>query len=682
MVTSAYPKSVAGAHTALAMLQQAHDPVLDSVRVESPLPGGIADVVRFLLTTVPAWVQKLGVVIAFIVAVAVVWFLFKHRQAIFDWFFARSTPAMFGLAAVTLAIFTTVAWAGASVWNYTQHENDFCSGCHVMNVAYGKMAYGKSKHAKLSCHDCHQQSIYASAHQLYLWIAERPDKIEKHANVPNAVCEKCHVTQDTAGWQRIASTAGHRVHLESDSSSLKDLKCVKCHGTDLHRFEPVKQTCGQNGCHDQTKTNIQLAKMSGQTVRHCTVCHQFTAAVPALATRDSARGTLVPGSSQCLGCHQMKKVLADFDEARDPHGGKCGTCHNPHTQKTPEAAARTCESSGCHSDTRKEPFHSGAAHRRVASQCLTCHVPHSAKVDASNCAGCHESVRARGKFKPPLPFDTTAALRRSDNSSTPHRISGTFSPHPSGTTRLALASIDNSAPRTHRDALLAFAAPVPEISYLGVGPPPAPPAAPDSFPHSRHEKIACLVCHQTGSGHGILTFERPRGCAICHHQAPAQARCTRCHSDREYGTPKQLTATVTVPGHEPKPRPVEFLHTIHAKKVCVDCHSTPVTLLPPASKATCRDCHEDHHAAGRNCSSCHSITQPKAAHKNVEASHQRCDACHTATTVARLTPTRSFCSTCHTEKATSHNPQKECTVCHFLADPATYKPKLMTRALQ
>ena len=619
---NAYLQS-ASAPCALAALQLAHDPALDSVRVESPLPGGVADVVRFLLTTVPQWLQIAGVVIAFIVALAIIWFLFKHRTAIIDWFFARSVPAMFGIAAVTLAIFTTVAWAGAATWNYTQHSNDFCSGCHVMNVAYGKMAYGKSKHSKLSCHDCHQQPISASIHQLYLWVAERPDKIEKHAKVPNAVCEKCHVTQDTAGWQRIASTAGHRVHLESDSSTLKNLQCVKCHGTDLHRFEPVKQTCGQSGCHDQTKTSIKLAKMSGQTVRHCTVCHQFTAAVPALATRDSARGTLVPGSSQCLGCHQMKEVLADFDPARDPHGGKCGTCHNPHTQKTPEAAAKSCESSGCHSDTKKEPFHSGAAHRRVASQCLTCHTPHSAKVDASNCEGCHQSVRARGKFKPPLPFDTAAALRRSDNSPTPHRV-GAFNTTESTGRRLAFASVSSAFSNSKRDALLAFAAPVPEVSYLGVGPPPAPPAAPDSFPHSRHEKIACLVCHQTGSGHGILTFERPRGCAICHHQAPARARCTSCHTTSEYTAPRQLTATVTVPGHEPKPRPVEFLHTIHAKKVCVDCHSTPVTLSPPPGKASCRDCHDDHHAAGRSCSTCHASRRGAAASSHAPWSSRAC----------------------------------------------------------
>jgi hypothetical protein len=133
---------------------------------------------------------------------------------------------------------------------------------------------------------------------------------------------------------------------------------------------------------------------------------------------------------------------------------------------------------------------------------------------------------------------------------------------------------------------------------------------------------------------------------------------------------------VTVPNNPPRPRPVEFLHSVHAKKQCLECHTTPVTLAPTAAKASCRDCHEDHHAAGRSCSSCHRLADPKAAHKTLEAAHQRCDACHTNTTVARLTPTRSFCSTCHTAKATGHYDTKECSTCHFLADPASLRPNL------
>ena len=43
----------------------------------------------------------------------------------------------------------------------------------------------------------------------------------------------------------------------------------------------------------------------------------------------------------------------------------------------------------------KVDFHLGKAHRKVATRCETCHVVHAARVDASDCVGCHESVRAR-----------------------------------------------------------------------------------------------------------------------------------------------------------------------------------------------------------------------------------------------------------------------------------------------
>ena len=204
------------------------------------------------------------------------------------------------------------------------------------------------------------------------------------------------------------------------------------------------------------------------------------------------------------------------------------------------------------------------------------------------------------------------------------------------------------------------------------------PATTDSFPHARHAKLACLACHATGAGHGRLTFEPPRGCASCHHRAPAVARCASCHRTAKYAAPKRATVTVTVPGRRPNPRPVDFLHAQHRTRTCVECHTTPVTLALSPAKAQCKACHSEHHAVGRNCSSCHRIAEPKVEHRTLEAAHQRCDACHTATTIAGLTPTRSFCSTCHAAKTRDHYNQQECSVCHFLADPGVYRSSLIT----
>ena len=68
-------------------------------------------------------------------------------------------------------------------------------------------------------------------------------------------------------WQRISATAGHRLHLESDSASLRDIQCVTCHGLTVHQFVPADSTCGQSSCHQQTE--IRLAGMRNQTALHC-----------------------------------------------------------------------------------------------------------------------------------------------------------------------------------------------------------------------------------------------------------------------------------------------------------------------------------------------------------------------------------------------------------------------------
>ncbi len=570
------------------------------------------------------------------------------------WVQSRSQPIRFALVATAVLIVGGAATGGAVTWNYMQHDNAFCTGCHIMNPAFQRFQAGDNKHGDLSCHDCHTQSLYASTRQLVLWSAERPKEIGEHAKVQNSVCGKCHVTKDTAKWQRIAGTAGHRVHLESDSTPLKGVLCVTCHGVEIHRFLPVSQTCGQSGCHKPKDTDIVLGKMAGQTSLHCAGCHGFTADVPSLATRDSARNALVPGAPQCLGCHVMKERLGTFDIAKDPHGGKCGTCHNAHTQKTPAEAKTSCANIGCHSNYKDEPFHSGPAHAKRSADCLTCHVPHQARVDASNCQGCHEAVRKRSALAPPLRFDTTKALRRGDTVSEPEP-----SPPDDG----------GSAPSDESEGAIA-----PPISFA------APPQLrADSFPHPRHTSMACITCHTNERGGRGLTFERPRGCLICHHQAPRQATCSSCHQTSEYSRAFTANVSVAVAGHAARIRPAPFLHSAHTSRACVECHTTPVSLEPADAVTRCASCHDSHHDTGRECVSCHTMSNPAASHQPIDVAHQRCDACHAVTTVARLTPTRSFCATCHTGRSTAHYEPRECTTCHFLTDPATYKAKIVTR---
>ncbi|MBI1967753.1 MAG: hypothetical protein HYS40_07170, partial [Gemmatimonadetes bacterium] len=423
--------SGAGSFSGPDTLRAAGDTVSAPV-VESPLPGGAADVVRFFLQTVPQWAQIAGAVVGVGVAITVVVLLWRRRAGIREWFRTRGRRLKLALAGSAAVVVLGAAALGGASWNYMQHDNGFCTGCHVMGPAYQRFV--ESEHDTLSCHDCHRQSIFASVRQLYFWVAERPAEIGPHSPVSTAVCSQCHVTGQPQMWQRIAETAGHRTHLESDSSALKNVQCVTCHGLEVHRFVPVDSTCGQANCH--VNQAIGMGKMAQQTSLHCVTCHQFTAEVPKLATRDSASGTLVPGTTQCFSCHEMKQVLVEFDPARDPHAGTCGMCHNPHRQQSVAEAKQSCATAGCHADWRNIPFHSGLRHRNVGRECTLCHQQHAARVDPSDCAGCHQAVRerARGRVKPPLPFDTTRAIgevsRAPDAEPARPKGKGDAPPHP------------------------------------------------------------------------------------------------------------------------------------------------------------------------------------------------------------------------------------------------------------
>ncbi len=623
----------------------------DTVVVRSPLPRGAASVTRFLLEEVPQWIQLAGILLAPAVALALVLLAFKKREALKLWLRTRSRKAKLAMAAAAGVVLLSLGGLGGASWNYMQHDNDFCTGCHVMTTAY--VRFTESEHNELSCHDCHRQSLFASVRQLYLWVAERPERIGPHAPVPSEVCASCHITGGGAEiWQRIAATAGHRTHLESDSTALADIMCVTCHGRELHRFLPVDQTCAQANCHSDI--TIQMATMAGQTALHCVTCHQFTAEVSPLVTWDSAAATLVPGMPQCFSCHEMQRVLAEFDPAYDPHDGQCGLCHNPHRDRTPREALQSCASSQCHADWRVHPFHVGRTHGEAGPKCNWCHEPHRARVDASDCVGCHEAVSRREDVPAPvrrrlqraIPFDTSALLP----------AAGGFFIPPS-LLRHRAAALDS------------------DIELWSASIDRFPEFAQDTFSHRTHSELSCLSCHETRTGHGRLTFAPPRGCQACHHREPARADCLQCH-DEELNLPLTPVARFTVADRQERSRRVKFEHDIHSEVRCVDCHTQPISLQPAAEVENCTSCHDDHHSPARACATCHGAAEVTVDHSPPAEAHVQCDACHRDRTVTRLFPDRAFCITCHGSQAAGHHEERECTVCHLQADPAEFKPRL------
>jgi hypothetical protein len=626
---------------------------IDSVRVRSPLPDPLIPIVQWIFQK-PGWVMAGGIVVAALIAAALVVFLWRRRRALGTWLTTRDRGVKLAMLGALGAVLALVLGTGVKAYDYMMHDNDFCSGCHIF-VPSGQVFVRpdtgtyllvnklEGKHDTLSCHSCHPFDLKTQSKELFYWIIERPDRIPAHAKVPRHVCEGCHVQGEAKQtWARIASTAGHRTHLESDSSALKDVACLTCHARTAHRFQPADTTCAQKGCHLTNTVRIKLGRMAArfdpsnpkplpnEEKLYCNSCHRFTAEAQFVA-RDSASGLLRPGSRQCFGCHEMRALLATFQPSRDPHSGSCGMCHNPHSDVKPKDALKSCADARCHADWRDVPFHVGAAHRKVAERCETCHVPHAARVDASDCTGCHESVRKTERnLRPPMPFDTTKALKQS------------------------IRLIEPGRSRGQGDA-------------------PAPIPA-DTFSHQRHRRLACITCHSTSSRKSDLTFVPPRGCEICHHQRPATSDCTSCHQS-DLSEPRAVTVVVSVPRQTSQARAVAFAHDTHADVACVRCHTIQVSMEVEPSVASCAACHDDHHAAGRDCASCHRTARIMDVHAPPIDAHRACDRCHTERTVAALMPTRSFCLACHASE-TDHHSEKECTVCHLQASPESYRAML------
>jgi hypothetical protein len=585
-----------------------------------------------MFLSAPSWVPKVFTPLAGLAAAAVAWWIWRRRGQIVAWLRSRSRGWKLGLAGLALAGTFGFAAFSASAWHYTQHNNDFCVGCHVMGSAWTKFQH--SEHRTLQCHDCHQQSMFASMKQLYLWVAERPDEIPPHAKVPTRICQECHNQRvaDSA-WKRIIATAGHSVHLRNDTAALRNVQCVTCHGAEIHHFAPVDKTCGQSGCHQNLP--VKLGKMAGQSSLHCTGCHAFTAAVAENISPDSASTRLVPTGSECLSCHAMKQrvsaELAMLDPAKEPHNAVCGACHNPHTQRAPKDAFATCATANCHvrADTLT-PFHRGLP-KRVLANCATCHAAHEWKVKSTDCTACHRD------------------LERPRRVDAPHRIVTSSD-----------AQYDEDAAR----------GPYSEEEELA---PQLPPRAPQVIPpdtsrfsHERHAKVACSSCHSAKRSHGEVTLKRPEGCLACHHGTEQKAECTTCHArDRlpAHTLSTSLRMSVRASAAE---RALPFRHQDHARTSCQTCHTASLTL---AAARDCASCHREHHTATVTCASCHSasVEAMRAAHPR-DATHSGCGGagCHVDAAITSLAPTRTLCLGCHIAQA-AHKPGGDCVTCHFVA---------------
>ena len=627
VVASAASLVVPWAHALAQATPRVHDSTsADSIRFDkAPLPGGAAAISRFLFSEVPQWIQIGGVIVGAIVAIVVATVIWRRRRDLITWLVTRSRGAKIALGASTVLTLGIAGGAGAWSWNFMMHDNDFCSSCHVMKGAFNR--FRVSEHDKLECHACHQQSIFASSKELYYWVLDRPEKIPKHAPVPNRVCGECHEQQQAdSTWKRIIATAGHSVHFKSDSAALKNLMCVDCHAKDVHAFKATDLSCKSSGCHEQTK--VRLGAMADQSGLHCVTCHDFGRSVSEVVPIDSGRKALVPARQECFSCHEMRAKLAERGLDKDPHQATCGTCHNPHDQTKAGKAFESCATAGCHSspDTLTA-FHRGLGQHRL-DQCGACHKPHSWKVESTRCQDCHRDIYRRG----PIP------LKRADTDASAPPAPAPDDPPFSG---------------GHRG---------PSVGWRGERAVPlatnAVRATSDTvFDHARHQKVACTSCHSTARAHGTVSIKAPADCSSCHHARDARAgTCVTCHTREELPAKISVSTAVRVTGKPALTRSLDFEHARHTQLDCAKCHASDA---PERVTTTCAECHTDHHRPTATCASCHQ----EARTTHTRATHVSCGSCHAGAGTATLPPTRAVCLACHAAQR-DHKPNGDCAACH------------------
>ena len=514
-------------------------------------------------------------------------------------------------------------------YDYVQHDNQFCLECHLMRDPFE--AFAQSAHRGLGCKACHRPNIVERSQMGLAQVIENPDSIRVHAHVPNAVCAECHMEGDPEEWLRVANTAGHRIHLESDDPALEGLNCVECHSSGVHQFTPTDLTCGQAGCHENTE--IRLGRMADLTI-HCATCHDF--ATPAEGDRGSTEVTtaLRPQASECLSCHQMRSMLADMP-ADEPHGGECGACHNPHEQVTPREAVQSCATGGCHaSPDTLTPYHRGLD-PGVLEDCTACHEAHQFRIHPqTDCLTCHRDI-----------FDDGPAPRViSGGPATPERAPGPV--------RLASAG---------------------SLEWLALAAHPGDARSPQDtarFRHAQHRDVECTACHSMDRTHGGLTVTSIADCRTCHHTTSVAQPCAGCHTAAEVrGLSFRVQRTLDIRiGRLNRPsRDLPFDHRTHGGEECTECHTEGLSLS--AAAVSCSGCHEQHHEPERSCMSCHA--EPRDGAHDAEA-HLGCagSGCHaTATASVRSVPrTRPFCLACH-QDMTDHRPGRNCEACHSLPSP-------------
>lgn len=263
------------------------------------------------------------------------------------------------VAVIAVAFLVLGVYGATRAYNYTQNDTQFCRSCHIMEKAWDR--WQSSEHQSITCHSCHEQSPLESTQLLVTFALQQPERVSKHAYVPDEACDRCHENGNPK-YKQVAAEAGHRVHAEE-----QNIACVKCHGVTIHRFQPPKQICGV--CHEGNPV-----KVTPMASIHCLECHNYV-----------GEGSLLPTRKDCLECHQTMPQSKVNWPSQAPMQFQCKDCHKPHVQEAPVVQCLSC-----HPGVPSAGKHTVKAHASVS--CQTCHKPHEWTVTKrETCLSCHSA---------------------------------------------------------------------------------------------------------------------------------------------------------------------------------------------------------------------------------------------------------------------------------------------------
>jgi hypothetical protein len=504
---------------------------------------------------------------------------------------------------------------GASLHDRPRREES-CGSCHAA------VPMRSEPRDEASCVRCHEFSADPARAEASTRLgvrggAPRVDASRVHGGVD---CRQCHnphrATDDPAAPSAANCTTCHRGAIAAQVAAGPEghRTCLGCHAVHADRRAGTPQC-------DRCHLAPQRAGPSAPTAPGLA-----TTALRTWLTRPDARPPAVPDAA-------WQTAAATPANPSFTHGGRCASCHRPHTW-----VAQPTDCRGCHAD-QASTLSFETPHGR--NGCVGCHDPHGPRPDSSACTTCHESEARLARHAPPEPHRVCVSCHQ---------------PHAPARPTAAVCSSCHSAERDR----------------VAEGP-------------SAH--VNCVSCHVP---HGPPRPSTPGVCATCHapvtawfdaNAHPAQHQCEACHADHDFSRPSARASCQRCHQELASHRGSHLgecvtCHSPHAPVPqrqltnCQSCHTTSRVAGPPAMQAghqRCEGCHLPHQAraqAAAQCANCHRPEAQVAPSWPAGSPHAgACVQCHAP---HRDAGAIAVCTTCHAAQGTTAHTGRHprCVNCH------------------